>query len=295
MNSEETIGKCLESIARQGCKKEIIVVDGGSRDRTQDIIKKRRAKLLIEKKKGPAAARNRGLDASKGDMIAFIDADVILPEGWARKALKLLGSDKKIAGVGGPGISAEGGVIPEALDCLLYGKSKNVKKKYVDSLATMDVLYRKPAIAKQRFDESFITAEDPEFNFRLVKKGYKLLYSRELFVHHHHPLTLKSLLKRWYNYGKNYARPYLRHKEIRNPGFYARILYMPLLIIFLLASVIYTITAYAALMQILLLFFAYLCIGLRACRGKAMLLFPFLHTMKQIAHMVGIFVYMIKG
>lgn len=289
-NAERTIAQCIESVLKQGCEKEILVVDNGSTDKTREIIRRFPVKLLIEEKKGAAAARNKGLREANGNYIAFIDSDVVLPESWTKKALKKLESNEKIAGVGGPGISVEKNIYSEALDSLLFGKDKHVKERYVDSLATMNILYRKRYIKGMAFNTEFESAagEDPDFNFRLREKGRMLLYSRELSVYHHHPLSLRSLLVKWYNYGRNYPLPYLRHRSMKNIGFYTRIFYVPCLIFFLLLSIVYPIFLYLAILQILSLFLAYAYIGLKVCRGLQMIYFPIIHTLKQLAQLFGI-------
>lgn len=109
-NSEKTIGKCIESILDQKCEKEVIVVDNNSTDNTAKIIKKYSVRYLFEKRKGAAAARNKGLENAKGEYVGFIDSDVVLPEDWVVKALEEI-KPKDIAGVGGRGISVEKNVI----------------------------------------------------------------------------------------------------------------------------------------------------------------------------------------
>ena len=104
-NSEKTIEGCIKSIIKQRCKKEIIVVDGGSSDKTISILKKYKLKILLEKERGAGPARNLGLKKAKGDYIAFVDSDVVLPDNWTKKCIKKIGQNKSIVGVGGPGIS----------------------------------------------------------------------------------------------------------------------------------------------------------------------------------------------
>lgn len=295
-NSEKTIGKCIESVLGQGTDKEILVVDNNSTDGSATIIKNYEVTYFFEEKRGPAATRNKGLENAKGEFIAFIDSDVVLPRDWTKRALELLHKDKSLAGVGGPGTSVDKNVVSRALDALLFGTSKNVKEKCVNSLATMDVLYKREVIEDLRFDETFIlpAGEDQEFNFRIRKRGYKLLYSRDLFVYHHHPTNFKALLKRWYNYGKFYSIPYLKHKEMRNIGFYTRVLYMPIFVLLVLLYFVNPLFIYLALMQVFLLFVIYLYIGLKVCRGSVLLAFPFVHALKQLAQLTGIWAGFIK-
>jgi len=161
-NSAKTVKKCLESVLKQKCKKEIMVVDGCSTDKSVEIVKKiKGVHILLAKKDGIAPARNMGLKAARGDYIAFVDSDVVLPPGWCKKAISLLERDEKIAGVGGPGISPEKGAVTESLNMLLFGKTP-AEEREVRSIATMDAMYKREAVAGHVFDETLETGEDPE-------------------------------------------------------------------------------------------------------------------------------------
>lgn len=86
LNEEELLPKLLRSIRRQGVGDyEIIVADAGSTDRTRKIAQRFDAKIV----KGgmPAMGRNRGAEEAKGDLLLFLDADVILPEEFFKKAI----------------------------------------------------------------------------------------------------------------------------------------------------------------------------------------------------------------
>lgn len=92
-NSASFIGEAIDSVSRQTCPAdEIIVVDDGSTDNTRQVIRGLQVKYIHQKNAGPSAARNTGIRHSRGDLVAFLDADdVWLPHKLAiqTKALEI--------------------------------------------------------------------------------------------------------------------------------------------------------------------------------------------------------------
>lgn len=104
-NAEKYIEKCAEALLTQSyptTRYEIIMVDNNSTDRSVDLIKKYpRIKLLSQQKQGSYAARNQGVAASKGTILAFTDADCVPSSDWLQKtraALHTIGT-KRASGV----------------------------------------------------------------------------------------------------------------------------------------------------------------------------------------------------
>jgi glycosyltransferase involved in cell wall biosynthesis len=91
-NSERTIRQCLDSILQQDYNRfEIIAVDGGSMDETIKILNDARVKIIHSKRNITGYNRQLGVVNSTGDIIAFIDADVILPDrSWLKRMLNQL-------------------------------------------------------------------------------------------------------------------------------------------------------------------------------------------------------------
>src|SRR3989344_835324 len=92
-NGEKTILKCLESLNKQIFPKnkvEIIVIDNNSSDNTKGIvfnfIKKSKFKIryIFEPELGLSKARNRGIKEAKGNIVAFIDDDILLANNWLK-------------------------------------------------------------------------------------------------------------------------------------------------------------------------------------------------------------------
>ena len=83
-NEEQYIGDCLESIRKQKGRYEIIVVDSHSQDNTVRIARKY-AKVLFEKRRGPGVARNTGAKKARGNILVFIDSDVVVPGDFLKR------------------------------------------------------------------------------------------------------------------------------------------------------------------------------------------------------------------
>jgi glycosyltransferase involved in cell wall biosynthesis len=85
-NGEQYLAEAVTSVLEQGYTPvEIIVVDDGSTDRTAKIAAdfKDSVKYVYQSNQGPAAARNKGLEIARGDVIGFLDAD----DQWQKKSL----------------------------------------------------------------------------------------------------------------------------------------------------------------------------------------------------------------
>jgi len=86
-NEEKNIANLLDSIARldhfEGV--EVILVDGGSTDKTPEIASKYPFVKLIASKSNISQGRNIGIKNSSGRIIAFTDADCIVEKSWLRR------------------------------------------------------------------------------------------------------------------------------------------------------------------------------------------------------------------
>lgn len=108
-NEENFISQCLNSVKKEIEKfqinAEIIVVDNASTDKTKEIASKfKKVKIINEFKRGLTFARQAGFLESKGVLIANIDADTILPEGWIEYVLSEFNKNKNLVALSGPQI-----------------------------------------------------------------------------------------------------------------------------------------------------------------------------------------------
>lgn len=98
LNEEKRIANVLRSARSQktGHEIEIVVGDGCSEDNTVKIAKRYADKVVKEKRRSPAWQRQAGAKAAKGEVIAFADADAVLPVDWAEKICGEFEKDKGI-------------------------------------------------------------------------------------------------------------------------------------------------------------------------------------------------------
>ncbi|HOB17892.1 MAG TPA: glycosyltransferase [Candidatus Methanoculleus thermohydrogenotrophicum] len=87
-NEEQNIERCLRSLADQTVPREtyeVIVVDGNSKDRTRELAAPLADAVFIQKSKRVGGARNDGIMAARGEIVATTDADCILPQDWVER------------------------------------------------------------------------------------------------------------------------------------------------------------------------------------------------------------------
>ena len=106
-NEEALIGRCLESIQREigrsGYAAEVIVVNNLSTDRTREIASSHPdVQVVDEPVKGLVRARHAGLMASSAELVANIDADTILPEGWITTVIDSFEAERDLVALSGP-------------------------------------------------------------------------------------------------------------------------------------------------------------------------------------------------
>ena len=104
-NEEKYIGPCLEHVLlnSRGRFSEIIVVDSGSTDRTCEVANRYPGVHVVrDQKKGPNHARQLGLEASSGDLVAFLDADTWLSPNWIPAAEKFFAAHPGAVSISGP-------------------------------------------------------------------------------------------------------------------------------------------------------------------------------------------------
>jgi glycosyltransferase involved in cell wall biosynthesis len=206
-NGAGTVAQTIECLLRQSLAPgEIIVVDDGSTDKTQEALRnfERRITVLTQPNGGPASARNRGVKAAKGAFVAFTDSDCLPDRDWL---LRLSGGfeNDRVAGVGGSVRSAVRGMTGEYVDAVRLLDPQPDEAGEIPYLITANACFRRAAmIDAGLFNERFRNpgGEEPELCLRIKKLGYEFRFVEQALVHHHHRQTLKSFFKTIANYGE---------------------------------------------------------------------------------------------
>ncbi|MEM4222010.1 MAG: glycosyltransferase [archaeon] len=219
LNEEKTLEKCLQSIKNQKKKPfEIIVVDGESKDKTREIAKKNGAKVIIEKKKSIAAAKNTGAKISKGDILAFTDADSEVDSAWIERIEKNF-QNKEVVCVGGPVLPKEGNLKDKTLFYLSTNLVPKILSKFgFYAFQGSNQSFLKSAFLKVGgFSEKLEYLEDNELPNRIKKEG-KVIFDPKLKVHTStRRFKKEGYLKATVRYLKAYLKIYfLKEKEVKN-------------------------------------------------------------------------------
>lgn len=200
-NGAETLARCLDGIvsdADQDC--EIIVVDDASDDETETVATRDKVKVLkLKENVGPGPARNYGARHSTGEILFFVDADVVIAPGTLKKAVQSLLADPSFAAVFGS-YDAQ----PSEPDAV--SQYRNLLHHFVHQTAAVEASHFWAGLGAIRrgaffdvggFDENrFARAiEDIELGYRLRKNGYAISLNRELQGKHLKKWSLGSMFR----------------------------------------------------------------------------------------------------
>ncbi|MFC2141383.1 glycosyltransferase [Acidobacteriota bacterium] len=198
-NSSFTIGHCLEGIAKSSYKDyECIVVDDSSDDDTAKIVTQFDVNLIrLGKRGGAAHARNRGAERAKGEILLFIDSDVVIASDCLSKIAQTFSDNPGIAAVFGSYDDQ-----PERPNFL--SQYRNLLHHYIHQTSQMDAstfwtgcgaVTKEAFFSVSMFNENTRMMEDIELGYRLKAKDYQIRLNKEILVKHLKHYSFSYLIK----------------------------------------------------------------------------------------------------
>lgn len=199
-NSERTIGKSIEACQAQDYphdRFETIVVDDGSSDGTEKVVKSYNIRYIKQENKGPASARNTGWRNAKGDYIFFLDSDCIPERDWLSKTMAYYTREDIVCIGGRYGIANEESLLALCIYTEFLVRYARMPKfpKYIGSHGYS---FRKDFLEKiGGYNEEYTKAsgEDNDLVYRILTAGYKPMFVQDIIIYHFFPTRLFSYLK----------------------------------------------------------------------------------------------------
>lgn len=200
-NGEAHLAKCLEALAASTRKPdEIVVVDDSSNDGSAAIARVRGCKVVTLEGGpwGPATARNRGVSASSGDIIVFVDCDVAVhPETLGLMEGQFL-ADADLCGVFGSydDRPTDAGLVSGYRNLLHHHVHQRSRREASTFWSGCGAIRREVFEAADGFDETYRWAsiEDIQLGLRLHSAGHRLLLCPEIQATHRKRWSLLQVI-----------------------------------------------------------------------------------------------------
>jgi glycosyltransferase involved in cell wall biosynthesis len=227
----DTLFRVLDALGEQKSPPdfEVVVVDDGSGDGTEERLRAYRAPYplrgLSQENSGPARARNRGVEESRGEIVLFLGDDTVpepqLVAVHGRAHAERPGRSVAVLGYTtwprGRRVSPFLHHINEYGLQFGYGMIEDTESVPFNFFYTSNIsLPRRLLVEAGLFDTTFPHAawEDIEIAYRLTKNGMKILYRPEAVARHYHDITFRSFRRRQEKSGEAAAIFFERHPEL---------------------------------------------------------------------------------
>ncbi|AKT41554.1 glycosyltransferase family 2 protein [Chondromyces crocatus] len=231
LNEEGYIEACLRSVAAQDYPRdriEILVADGGSTDRTREILanlseQDPRIRMIDNPDRIQAAGMNQIIRQARGDVMVRMDVHCEYAQDYVRRCIEVLertGADN----VGGAQRPRAKTWFQRALCAALTSPAGVGGASYrsADNEGFVDTVFlgafrRRVFETAGMYDPKAITNEDAELNQRIHEAGGKVFLSRDIVVHYYPRTSYKALAKQYYKYGQGRARTLLKRGTFPSP------------------------------------------------------------------------------
>lgn len=251
-NRKEDLVKLIDSILNQTVlPAEIIIIDQSENDDTRKYLEGCKTHLLTmsnkthliyrhQIKKSLVVARNNGIDIASGEIVSFLDDDVVLFQNYYEKVLDYFYSDKKIGGISGNVIlenkfhnwkdrlrkilnnvflidNFNGKMTVSGFGHPLHGfEAENGTPRQVEMLSGCNMNYRREFLKDDKFDEWFIGygyREDAEFSYRISRKTVLKMIPEAKLYHNYSRSNRMDIKNQKRMEVKNYYYIYKKHSQ----------------------------------------------------------------------------------
>ncbi|MDX2165657.1 MAG: glycosyltransferase [Deltaproteobacteria bacterium] len=215
-NAERTMEACLQSLRELRYPDfEVIVVNDGSTDRTLEISQRfPEARIISQENKGLSVARNVGIEAATGEIVAFTDSDCVVDPDWLTYLAHTFVNGGFVA-VGGPNLPPpEESRTAACVACSPGGPTHVLLNDDVaEHIPGCNMAFRRDELrALGGFDAIFRAAgDDVDLCWRLQDAGHVIGFSPAAMVWHFRRNTVKAYLKQQRGYGAAEAMLYFKH------------------------------------------------------------------------------------
>jgi GT2 family glycosyltransferase len=200
-NRCESLRQTIDSLALMSVPAdlewELIVVDNNSNDDTAKLVRQLQRngslpiRYVFEKRQGLGFARNQGISAAKGEILAFTDDDCIVDAKWLCSIRREFLADPNLGGLGGKielyNPKDKPTTIRPFTDRIQFSSAQLF---YL--VAGCNMIFRREVFdIVGKFDPDFtgcagLVADDTDFIYRVHRQGFKIIYSPEVIVFHNH-------------------------------------------------------------------------------------------------------------
>jgi cellulose synthase/poly-beta-1,6-N-acetylglucosamine synthase-like glycosyltransferase len=226
-NEQENIRATVESILRsKHTRREVIVIDDGSTDRTAEIVRR----VISERKGEPihlvqvsnggkARALNKGLEVAKYEVCAVLDADAVLhPDTLSNFLIHF--SDPQIGAVAGKVGTTHSANTLDLFQSLEYAIGQNIDKRAVSILGAVGVvpgpagMWRKSFVLELGGFSTDTLVEDQDMTLTLLRHGKKVAYEERAVAYTETPHSIRNFLKQRFRWVYGTMQCFWKHKRV---------------------------------------------------------------------------------
>ena len=220
LNGEATIAACLHAILSGDYptdRRQLLVVDNGSTDRTAEHVGGFPVEYLREPRRGPARARNLGIEGSKGEVIVFTDADCLPSTAWLRELVRPF-EESDVGGVAGEILPFPPHTAAERYAARIRHLSpeRYLRRPIFPFAVTANLAFRRDVFTTVGvFDtRSPRGGESTDFCTRFFREtGKRLALARKAVVFHRHRSSAAELFRQQWGYGRGHAYLYIKYSD----------------------------------------------------------------------------------